>query len=94
MAGRPARTVFPTENQVRQMPMSEGEDPQAAAERIERENPRWIVVFGAFTRQFVGFPRFRAAAGTVVTAGNPTTISDRIKETESRLGPGEQAATR
>ena len=76
------------------MPMSEGEDPRAAAERIERENPRWIVVFGVFTRQFVGFPRFPAPAGTAVTASEPAAISDRIKQAESRLRPGAKQATR
>ena len=29
-----------------------------AAERTERENPGWIVVFGVFTKEFVCFPRF------------------------------------
>jgi hypothetical protein len=47
-----------------------------------------------FTRQFVGFPRFPAPAGTVVTALDPTAISDRIKEAESRLTPEEEQATR
>jgi len=74
--------------------MNDDEEPHAAAERIERENPRWIVVFGVFTKQFVGFPRFPAPAGTVVTAGNPTAISDRIKQAESRLRPREEQVTR
>jgi hypothetical protein len=43
--------------------MIDDEEPRAAAERIERENPRWIVVFGVFTKQFVGFPRFPAPRG-------------------------------
>jgi hypothetical protein len=30
-----------------------------AAERTERENPGWIVVFGTYTRQFVCFPGSR-----------------------------------
>ena len=76
------------------MPISDHDDPRAVAERIEQENPRWLVVFGVFTKQFVGFPRFPAPAGTVVTAPNPTAISDRIKEAESRLRPGEEEATR
>ncbi len=69
------------------MPTSDAEEPYAAAERIERENPRWIVVFGVFTKQFVGFPRFPAPVGTVLTALNPTGISDRIKEAEGHLMP-------
>ena len=52
------------------------------AEWIEREHPRWIVVFGAFTKQFICFPRFPAAPGTVVVASYPGALPARMKYAE------------
>jgi hypothetical protein len=53
-----------------------------AARQIEQDNPRWIVVFGIYTRQFVCFPRFRAVPGTVVTALYPPAAVTRMSEIE------------
>jgi hypothetical protein len=57
-----------------------------AAERTERENPGWIVVFGIFTKQFVCFPRFAAPAGTIVTVLYPEAIPPRMRMIERALG--------
>jgi hypothetical protein len=59
-----------------------------AAERTERENPGWIVVFGVFTREFVCFPRFPAPAGTIVTALYPDAIPPRMRTIERDLRAG------
>jgi len=59
-----------------------------AAERTERENPGWIVVFGVFTREFVCFPRFPAPAGTIVTALYPDTIPPRMRTIERAFRDG------
>jgi len=56
-----------------------------AAERTERENPGWIVVFGVFTRQFVCFPKFPAPAGTIITALYPDAIPPRMRIIERTL---------
>ena len=56
-----------------------------AAERTERENPGWIVMFGSFTKQFVCFPRFPAPAGTIVTALYPDAIPPRMQVIERAL---------
>jgi hypothetical protein len=53
-----------------------------AAERTERENPGWIVVFGVFTKEFVCFPKFPAPAGTIVTALYPDAIPPRMRMIE------------
>jgi len=52
------------------------------AKQMEQDNPRWIVLFGVFSKEFVGFPRFSAPPGTVVTAqyagdGNVFAPSDK-----------------
>jgi hypothetical protein len=56
-----------------------------AAERTERENPGWIVVFGTYTKQFVCFPRFQAPAGTIITALYPDAIPPRMRRIERSL---------
>ena len=56
-----------------------------AAERTERENPGWIVVFGVFTKEFVCFPRFPAPAGTIITALYPDAIPPRMRKIEHAL---------
>src|SRR5260370_10254533 len=48
-----------------------------AARQIERDNPRWIVLFGIYTKEFVCFPRFRATPATVVTAFYPLAAAAR-----------------
>jgi len=52
------------------------------AERTERENPGWIVVFGVFTKEFVCFPKFPAPTGTIVTALYPDAIPPRMRMIE------------
>lgn len=59
-----------------------------AAERTERENPGWIVLFGVFTKEFVCFPRFPAPAGTIVTALYPDAILPRMRMIERALRAG------
>jgi hypothetical protein len=56
-----------------------------AAERTERENPGWIVMFGSFTKQFVCFPKFPAPVGTIVTALYPDAIPPRMRVIERAL---------
>jgi hypothetical protein len=56
-----------------------------AAERTQRENPGWLVVFGSYTKQFVCFPLFPAPAGTIVTARYPGAIPPRMRMIERAL---------
>jgi len=55
------------------------------AKQMEQDNPRWIVLFGVFSKEFVGFPRFSAPPGTVDTAQYPEAMSARMRETETYL---------
>jgi hypothetical protein len=64
-----------------------------AAERTERENPGWIVLFGVFTREFVCFPKFPAPAGTIIRALYPDAVPPRMRMIERALGvtlPGDE----
>jgi hypothetical protein len=54
------------------------------ARQIERRRPGWIVVWGCYTRQFVAFPLFRAAPGTILAAKQSATLIASMRETENR----------
>ena len=54
------------------------------ARQIERRRPGWIVVWGCYTRQFVAFPLFRAASGTIVAARQPAALIASMRETENK----------
>lgn len=56
------------------------------AERLETENPRWIVVFGVYSRQFVAFPRFSVPVGTMATARYPADLEERMCQIEAQAG--------
>src|SRR5690349_16448903 len=47
------------------------EDKRLMAERLESENPLWIIVYGVYTRQFVAFPRFKVPRQTIITTTYP-----------------------
>jgi len=52
------------------------------AGRLESGNPRWIIVFGDYSRQFVAFPRFTVPEGTIVTARYPGALPARMRAVE------------
>jgi hypothetical protein len=68
------------------------------AAQLEADNPRWIVIFGIYTREFIAFPRFAAPMGTVLSALYPEALPVRMRAAEARAGlaaagnaPGEAA---
>jgi len=62
-------------------PITEVEARQMAR-RLEAEHPLWLVVFGAYTRQFVCFPKFDAPSGTMLVAEYPHALPDRMRRAE------------
>lgn len=52
------------------------------AANLESENPRWIVVYGVWTKQFIAFPRFTVPEGTMATAHYPGALLDRMRAIE------------
>lgn len=57
------------------------------AERLEKDHPRWIVLFGDYSREFVAFPRFTAPRGTVAAARYPGALPARLRAVETGTGP-------
>ena len=84
VCSRAARPTPANRSSVRP-PRSDDDASREAAERTERENPGWIVVFGVFTKEFVCFPRFPAPTGTIVTALYPDAIPPRMRKIERAL---------
>lgn len=58
------------------------EDKRLMAERLESENPLWIIVYGVYTRQFVAFPRFKVPRQTIIATTYPPALPGRLREIE------------
>ena len=61
------------------------DEPCEIARHLEAKSPNWLVLWGAYTHQFVAFPRFDAPRGTIVTAIYPDALVGRTREVERRL---------
>jgi hypothetical protein len=57
-------------------------DAHEMARKLEQDHPRWIVIFGAFTQEFICFPRFAVPTGFKVVAGYPEAAADRMLRME------------
>jgi hypothetical protein len=64
----------------------EGEARSVAA-WLESQHPQWMVIFGAYSKEFVCFPRFNAPSGTIVVEKHPPAVADRMRGIEARFGP-------
>jgi hypothetical protein len=60
------------------------DDMTRVARQLEAENPLWIVVFGIYTRQFVGFPRFDVPSETMAVAHYPAALASRMRDIERK----------
>jgi hypothetical protein len=57
------------------------------AERLEADNPDWMVVYGSYSREFVAFPVYPDAPDNCYcSAKDPGALDGRIRETERRTG--------
>jgi hypothetical protein len=55
-------------------------DQRELAARIERFFPRWMVMWGAYSRQFWAYPRFRVPRGTIAHAAKPDDLACMMRE--------------
>jgi hypothetical protein len=58
------------------------DDMRYIAERLESDNPLWVVLYGVYSKQFVAFPRFAAPRGTVIAVSYPGAMSVRMRQVE------------
>ena len=64
----------------------EHEASRRAAEQIQAGHPRWLVLYGTYTREFVAFPLFAAPPGTILTAHYPPALTERMHAAERLAG--------
>jgi hypothetical protein len=58
------------------------DDMRHIAERLESDNPLWMVLYGVYSKQFVAFPRFAAPRGTVIAVSYPGAMLVRMRRVE------------
>jgi hypothetical protein len=58
------------------------------AEQIERDHPRWMVIYGFHSREYVAFPLFPAPPGTILTAHYAPALMERVERCERYYGRG------
>ena len=59
----------------------------AIAGRIERERPRWMVVFGGYSGQFVAFPLFDTPSPLRIETRHASQLVNHIERTEDYFRP-------
>ena len=52
------------------------------AEQIERDHPRWMVIYGFHSREYVAFPLFSVPPGTVLAAHYAPALIERMERGE------------
>lgn len=55
------------------------------AERIQQDNPHWLVIWGVYSREYVAFPLFGAPPRTVLHTQHPGELVSRMRQTEQFL---------
>jgi hypothetical protein len=55
---------------------------RATAQRIERDHPGWLILWGYHSRLYWAFPRFQAPAGTIVAAPDTAGLITRMQHAE------------
>lgn len=63
-------------------------DQRELAARIERDFPRWLVMWGAYSRQFWAYPCFRVPRGTIAHAAGPNDLAGMMREIQQSATMG------
>jgi hypothetical protein len=59
------------------------DDGRHVATRLEQDNPGWMIMYGAYSRQFVAFPVYPdRSPNSYFAAKDPRALSNCIRETE------------
>jgi hypothetical protein len=66
------------------------------AAQIERDFPQWLVMWGAYSREFWAFARFELPQGVIVHAADPDQLVMYMRDSEVRAAgwntPGQSSA--
>lgn len=63
-------------------------DKREQATRIERAFPHWLVMWGAYSRQFWAFPRFRVPRGTIAHAASAGDLAGMMRAIQQSVAMG------
>ena len=66
------------------MSPEEAEANRETARQIELRRPGWMVLWGAYSKQYVAFPLFAAPPGTILAAAYPPALESRMQAAEVR----------
>jgi hypothetical protein len=72
-------------------PSRDDEDHSEQAARLDRDNPRWMIVWGTFSHEFVAFPLFDVPSGTVLCCRSGPEMERRMRQVEQIYGGGRDA---
>lgn len=64
------------------------DDQRELARRIEQVFPQWVVLWGAYSRQFWAFPQFRVPRGTIAHAASPDDLAGMIRAIQRSVMEG------
>ena len=66
------------------MSPEEAEANRETARQLELRRPGWMVLWGAYSKQYVAFPLFAAPPGTILAAAYPPALESRMQAAEVR----------
>jgi hypothetical protein len=65
-------------------PGENDEQSRQIAAQVERDFPRWMVMWGVYSREFWAFARFEVPQGVIVHAPGPDELARQMRDIEAR----------
>jgi len=56
------------------------------AAQVERDHPRWMIVWGSYSREFWAYPKFNVPPGTILHSGDPNVVAVQMRQVELQHG--------
>lgn len=60
-------------------------DERRRAARIGAAFPHWLILWGAWSRRYWAFPRFRAPRGTILHAASPGDLAAQMRQVQAEV---------
>lgn len=58
------------------------------AVRLGEAFPHWVVMWGVWSRQYWGFPRFRVPRGTIAHSADPRDVAAQMRQVQAAASGG------
>ena len=56
------------------------------AAQVERDHPRWMIVWGSYSREFWAYPKFNVSPGTILHSRDPNVVATQMRQVELQHG--------